>query len=186
MANRNNIKPVFEIITFMVMILHCLLTTRAGQGIRSNQFIAADSTCNGIFCFTFFRVLVAVFLMILSAFFCFEVFARSLLLYKFSFFGLSELFSGFLLAEFSFLGFPVLLIDLCMAIFAIASITILSATVFVKLCQWFNFLARRALLQYDGFRHCCLLLINGRVFEPSESQPLCGFLYYITSLEIVK
>lgn len=144
---RNNIKVMFWFITVPMMVLLCeFRATMALQSFRSRQFVVLNGIINGIAGFNSFR--------------------------KFS-----SMFSTFTYCNFSsFFALIVMFKIYFFAIFAFALKSIFSGTIFVKLRNFFNFLAFGTSFCFNRFRHG-FFLCKKLCLEPLQDQFLCGLFY---------
>ncbi len=202
LTNRFNIKPAFWLVT-MMMVLFCLLTARALQGIWTRYSVMADSMCDSIFCLNPFRKFCVIpkraaflssFISISSTIaftMSFTLFALLILaLSSLKFFALPMTFLGnftffcLIMAFVCSLTLFALSVSLC-ANLASPIKTIFRPTVFAKLRSWLIFLALAASFCFSYFRHG-FFLFKKLCFEPLQTQYLCGSLYYNNSWGGVK
>lgn len=173
-TNRNNIKPMFRFITFVVMImLSGLRTENAEQKSWRNQFACINCMIYSFSRFVFFRMFFACKLLIEFAFFTLIIFICPSFFCKFTFFRLRipfmRQFSRFCFAIFSLFnrltGFAIILITCC--------------SVFVKFRNRFEVLAFRTTFCLNCLRHDLFLLKKGYCLEPVTGYaPVVGSLYF--------
>ena len=164
-ANRNNIEPMFRFIRPMV-ILFCLLAAGAPIMKCWEQFACMNSVIDFASSLCLFGIVFIITSVSLFTFFGLIISLSGL----FAFFALVIL----LLVLFVFFGLMILV----RAVFASRLQAVTVGAVFMKLRQWKDFLAVRALFCLNGIRH--FFFLNKKLcLEPSESYTLsCGSFYY--------
>ena len=181
-AHRYNIKFILLGIAIVVMVFLRLFPTATFKSGRMSKPTYLDSITYGSTSFAFvdvFKIILpetvlerftlAVFAFILYNLFCLSVFTHV-----------------FTMKLFSFVSLSILSITNIMTQPAIWGISIWLRLVFVKLANWFDFLARATSFRYNCFRHDRLLLISDYCLEPLQTRCLCGLIYYDRVLLKVK
>jgi len=203
-TNRNNVKPMFWCITFMVMIVRRLVATRTLQRIGSRQSTNTNCAINST-CSFFIDV---IWVSIMKAF-CrspksrFSFFALAITLYcGFTFFAFPISFSIISLIDFAFLSlsmflfFGLVFYALFVAFycsftlftlsiifftsFARAAMPVFMIFVFAKFRNGFDFFAFGTSFRYDLFSH--FRLLTRRFWLEPYARPVrvSGSLYYNT------
>jgi hypothetical protein len=156
---------LFSVIFRMMIVSCCFVTVSTLVRICRLQFTATDSIIDSTVCFDSFWIL-------------FLVFGCVFLYVYFPFFALLESFAS------TRVNFTT---SWCLSILfnaglAMTTQIIFLGYIFVKLGEWFNLLASRALFCYDFFSHN-QFLYNWFWLEPvSEPISVTGLSYYFTSL----
>ncbi len=166
-ASRNNIKPLFRRIAFMMVILLCLFgTITALQGIGPRQFACFNSSINSVLGFYRFGMTIT-------------VFAGSFLVGNFAFFTLRVLFSNNLtfFASLVFSGFYEV------ANFAIRAITNWATVSFMKFWKQFGLFTSATSFCYSLLRHN-QFLTNWLCLGPAAAHTVVGSLCYNRSSSV--
>ncbi len=191
-TSRNNIKPMLWFVTFMVMILLCLMiTVIAFQSLRMEQFASTNRVIDSIMGFCHFGMSSfnsdisssALFALIVTLCACFSFF---------SFTVLADIFAMNLFAVFSFIVFLVIqsfiffvflgLLPLPFAIFTATIKAVFPASVLIKFRCRFDLFAHPAIFCYDSLRHG-FLHIRKSCLEPVARYILAvGSFHYIQPL----
>ncbi len=174
-TNRNNVKPMFLGITFVVMAVLCLCATRAFRLAGTGHFTDPDGFTQS----TMGRSLFGVFGVVTEHIPIMGNFAFSALVVAF----ISSLsFCALLVSLMASFIFLCLLISPTIefvAVFAPAGIAILRGTSFVKLRNGFNLFASSAGFCYDWFSHLVLSLKKNYLVRAGQGlQSLFGSLHY--------
>ena len=154
-TNRNNIKPMFSGVAFMVVIFFCLFAARAFESILAGKFASDNGIMNLIHSFYSFWELNSLVSCILSlgclAGVGVPVSKMSLPVGGFASLALAvSLVVGF---YFFSISFVVYFLKNRTAQLAVVSITIFAIFAFGKIRHWFCLVAFRALFCYDLLRH---------------------------------
>ena len=177
LTSRNNVKPMFWFISFVMMILFCLQTARTFESFGFREFAVSYGLINGAPGFLLFGVF-----LVITPLVC-----------------LLNIFPSFALAVTSLVCLTffalVVLLQVCFVVFRLgirfyASLTgnskaIFCTAVFVKVRQWFSLLAVRTSFCYDLVSHICS---PKQVWSEPFTRPIlvCGSSYYNDNLIFVK
>lgn len=166
-TNRNNIKPMFFRITFMVMIFRCLFYAKKTFKFSCGKKITLLNTAkNGSSCEPFFRIYFVGLLIILRiALFCFNTI-------------IIRYFRRFSFKHTNIAMHPSKLVS-SIALFANRTQTVFVSGTSIKLVYVFDLLTVRALSCYSYFRHI-RFLFKRVCLEPIAGYiPVVGLFYYI-------
>ncbi len=184
-TNGNNIKPILRGISFVMMILLCLLTASAFQSISSNQFARCNSVSNSITCFRAFWKTIIMFFGIFRANF-FALFAFAIIFNNnLTLFCAIVFCGGYSLTLFACFCLISLLVIFRLAYFACTLMPVFYCLVFMKFRERFNLFAFKTSFCYDLLRHN-QFLTNWLCLEPLRSQSPCGLFYYTVNEGNVK
>jgi len=178
-TNRNNIKPVFRRIAFMVMVVYRLVATRTLQRIRSRQCTSTNCATNSTCSFFINIIWVLIMKTFLhspksrSTFIALSItFVRSLTLFT-----PPIIFVIGFLVDFSFFTLSIILF----AGFAYSCVSIFVACMLIKFSKRFDLLASATSFRYDLLSHF-RLLIRRLWLEPyAPPVGVSGSLYYNTN-----
>ncbi len=166
-TNRNNVKPMFGFVTW-VMVLLCLFATGTLQSIRARYFACSNgvvySGCRFRALWEVITIFATFAFIVFSSFLSLDIFVSRFSIVDFANFTLTILFSIDVTTSF-------------MAYFAISLMTIFLISVFVKFGKRFSFLAGTTTFGYDLHSHF-RLLYRRFWLKPIAAQTAVGSFYF--------
>ena len=175
-ARRNNVKPVFRRIAFVMMVVFCLVATGTFHGTKAGQFASPHSMIDGFvglcLLWVFLYVILYCSIMGFPAFFGFLIALTG----GPAFFALVVA----LLGNLTSLGLRIQFPTGIMAGFALIMKSVFETFILRKFRNGFDFFAFRAAFRYDLLRHNVLSLKRMLCLEPNTRPILVSGSSYFT------
>ncbi len=180
-AYRNNIEPMLFFVALPVMILMRLFRAIMAQfSIRAWQFFGSNSVVHGVPGFNYIWVLCFITLLCFFSFFCFSIFISCFVKNNFTFGCFSVFLTSSAMNNFAFRCFLKIVLNSFTTSFAICLKSIIYASIFIKISNWFDLLAMRTSFCFNWFSHYVLSL-SKNVLVRADRTPIAlfGSSYYI-------
>lgn len=172
-ADRDNIKPMFFSIAFVVMVVMSLISTSTTQGFNTRQNTVSNGCKYLVACFCPFWVILFVVFSCSLSFLALSVpFLKS-----FIFLCFAVTTHSFAMNLFASFRFSVFLTPLSITYFTLVVVAITISRGFVKLKDWFILLASTAGFCYGCLRHG-FLLTRKSCLGPVTAHTVVGSCYY--------
>lgn len=175
-THRNNVKPMFGRITFIMMVLLSRFTTKTYSRRYMRQFSSRNSMINSISSF-YLGIIFTISRIISSSFFALSKLFTSAINNSLTLFCSFVSFMRNFTKSFCFLCFRIYTYSFFHTYFALIQIVVFHIDIFIKFIKPFCLFAFCASFRYDFSSHFCLL-IRRLWLEPVAAHTAVGSFYY--------